>query len=58
MWVVSKATIVLSNVPGPLKPLKFPGTELVGFAACIPGLGDLAIGISAMSMAGRVYVAL
>lgn len=57
MWVVSKATMVLSNVPGPLVPLKYPGAESVGFIACIPGLGDLAIGISAMSMADRLYIA-
>lgn len=49
MWVVSKATVVLSNVPGPKVPMNFGGVECKGLIALIPGLGDLAFGISAIS---------
>ena len=58
MWVASKSTMVLSNVPGPKRSLVFDKAEAVGFGALIPGLGDLAIGISAMSMADRLYMAI
>jgi diacylglycerol O-acyltransferase len=57
MWVVSKATVILSNVPGPKDGLNYPGAKGIGFLALIPGLGDLAFGISAVSMLDRVYMA-
>lgn len=59
MWVVSKATIVMSNVPGPKNNLSWPEKKVkaIGFLALIPGLGDLAFGISAMSMGDRLYMA-
>lgn len=59
MWVVSKATIVMSNVPGPRNNLVWPEKKVkaIGFLALIPGLGDLAFGISAMSMGDRLYMA-
>jgi hypothetical protein len=59
MWVVSKATIVMSNVPGPKDGLNFPdkGMKCLGFFGLIPGLGDLAFGISATSMHERLYMA-
>ncbi len=57
MWVVSKATVILSNVPGPKTGLTYRGVKTVGFIALIPGLGDLAFGISAMSMVDRLYMA-
>jgi hypothetical protein len=56
MWVVSKATLVLSNVPGPKDGLNYPGAKGIGFVALIPGLGDLAFGISAVSMLDRLYM--
>jgi len=49
MWFVSKATIVFSNVPGPKVPLNFNGVKSKGLIALIPGNGDLALGISAIS---------
>lgn len=49
MWSVSKATLVLSNVPGPKKPLVFNGVKSRSLIALIPGNGDLAFGISAIS---------
>jgi hypothetical protein len=51
MWVVSKATFAFSNVPGPKKPLDYGnGAKAHGCFALIPGLGDLAFGISAISL--------
>ena len=57
MWVVSKATIVLSNVPGPRTPMKFGDKECRGIVGLIPGLGDLAFGISAMSQGEQLIMA-
>lgn len=57
MWVVSKATIVLSNVPGPKTCLDFGYTKCRGIIGLIPGLGDLAFGISAISHANSLYMA-
>lgn len=57
MWVVSKATVVLSNVPGPRVPFNFKGAECKGIIALIPGLGDLAFGISAISQGEQLYMA-
>lgn len=57
MWVVSKATVVLSNVPGPKVPFQFGTAACKGIVALIPGLGDLAFGISCMSHADTVYMA-
>ena len=60
MWVVSKATVVLSNVPGPKTGLFWPslGTKALGFIGWIPGLGDLAFGVSIMSLGERMYMAI
>ena len=58
MWVVSKATLVLSNVPGPREPLKYyGGVKSRALIALIPGLGDLAFGISAISHADTLLMA-
>lgn len=56
MWVVSKATVVMSNVPGPKTGLVFNGAKAKCFFAMIPGLGDLAFGISAMSMGDNMIM--
>lgn len=56
MWVASKATLILSNVPGPKSSLVYNGVKTVGFLGLIPGIGDLAFGMSAMSMVERLYM--
>jgi diacylglycerol O-acyltransferase / wax synthase len=58
MWVVSKATIVLSNVPGPKRCMKFGDVKCKGLVGLIPGLGDLAFGISAMSQGDQLIMAI
>lgn len=57
MWVVSKATLILSNVPGPKEGFKYKNATAIGSLALIPGLGDLAFGISALSCKDRIYMA-
>lgn len=59
MWVVSKATLIISNVPGPKEPLNYNGNvKSKALLALIPGLGDLAFGISAMSHADALLMAI
>ncbi len=57
MWFVSKATLVLSNVPGPKTPLVFNGVKSKSCIALIPGNGDLAFGISAISHCEKMTMA-
>ena len=57
MWMCSKATMVMSNVPGIKEGYKFGEAQSVGFVGLIPGIGDLAIGISATSSRDRLYMA-
>ena len=40
---------MMSNIPGPKTRLIFNGKKSESFGALIPGLGDLAFGISAIS---------
>lgn len=50
MWVASKSTLIISNIPGPKEPLIYQGNvKSRALFALIPGLGDLAFGISAIS---------
>lgn len=58
MWVVSKATVVFSNVPGPKVPLKFGNVNSRALVGLIPGLGDLAVGISALSHVDDLIMAI
>lgn len=58
VWVVSKTTVVISNVPGPTVPMVFKGYKTRGFIGMIPGLGDCAFGISAISMGNSLYMAI
>lgn len=57
MVFISKATLVMSNVPGPKSGFKLGDTKCVGFAALVPGMGDLAFGITAMSVSETLYMA-
>jgi len=57
MWyTVSKTTLIFSNLPGPRTPLQFNGIKSKGLIALVPGLGDLAFGITAVSMGDTVYL--
>ena len=57
MWLISKATMVMSNVPGPKNGFVLGGAKCVGIVALVPGLGDLALGITALSIGETFYMA-
>ena len=52
----SKATAVLTNVPGPREPLYLAGRKLEKIMFWVPQSGHLALGISILSYAGGVML--
>jgi len=52
----SKATAVLTNVPGPREPLYLAGRRLDRMMFWVPQSGHLGLGISILSYAGRVML--
>ena len=52
----SKATVVMTNVPGPQMPLYIAGKELAGIMAWVPQSGRVALGLSIISYNGKVFV--
>ncbi len=52
----SKATVVMTNVPGPQMPLYIAGKELAGVMAWVPQSGRVALGLSIISYNGKVFV--
>ena len=58
-WIFNKSTLAFSNVPGPKKGILFDdGVRAVGFIALVPGLGDLAFGMTGISMCDNLYFAI
>jgi WS/DGAT/MGAT family acyltransferase len=53
-----KATAVMTNVPGPAKPLKLCGSTLRQSMFWVPASGDVGIGVSILSYAGGVQFGL
>ena len=53
-----KATAVMTNVPGPAKPLKFCGSTLRQTMFWVPASGDVGVGVSILSYAGGVQFSL
>ena len=53
-----KATAVMTNVPGPAKPLKFCGSTLRQTMFWVPASGDLGVGVSILSYGGGVQFGL
>ena len=53
----SKASLVLTNVPGPKKRVRFCGRELVGLVAWVPQSGKLGIGVSLISYDDEIRLA-
>lgn len=51
-----KATIVLTNVPGPPVPLYLAGQKVREMMFWVPQAGRLGVGISILSYAGNVYL--
>lgn len=54
----SKGTGVMTNVPGPRRPVTLVGTRLVGTIGWGPTSGDLALGVAMFSYAGTVTIGL
>ena len=54
----SKASIVLTNVPGPRRKLYFAGRPIRRMMFWVPQAGDIGIGISIISYAGEVSLGL
>ncbi|HRI17321.1 MAG TPA: wax ester/triacylglycerol synthase family O-acyltransferase [Burkholderiaceae bacterium] len=53
-----KATAVMTNVPGPAKPLEFCGATLRQSMFWVPASGDIGVGVSILSYAGGVQFSL
>lgn len=53
----SKASLVLTNVPGPRRRIRFCGRELVALMAWVPQSGRLGLGVSVMSYADELRLA-
>jgi diacylglycerol O-acyltransferase / wax synthase len=51
-----KATIVMTNVPGPRESISLCGKRLAGLMAWVPQSGRLAVGVSVLSYAGMLQV--
>jgi diacylglycerol O-acyltransferase / wax synthase len=50
----SKASVVMTNVPGPAAPLTLAGTRVAGLMAWVPQAGGIAVGVSLVSYRGAV----
>jgi diacylglycerol O-acyltransferase / wax synthase len=53
-----KATAVMTNVPGPAQPLKFCGATVEKVMFWVPQSGDIGLGLSILTYAGRVQFGL
>ena len=53
-YVASKATAVMTNVPGPKAPLSLAGRRLSRMMFWVPQSGDIGLGVSILSYAGGV----
>lgn len=52
----TKCTLVLTNVPGPRRPVYLAGTRLAGVVGWVPAGGSVGLGLSIFSYDGRVTV--
>jgi len=52
----SKASVVMTNVPGPQMPLYIAGKELDRIMAWVPQAGRVSIGLSIISYNGKVFI--
>jgi hypothetical protein len=53
-----KASVVVSNVPGPQSPLHLCGQRITEMYFWVPQSGSIGIGLSLLSYAGQVYCGL
>ena len=52
----AKASLVVTNVPGPREPLHLGGRRVAGITAWPPQSGSLGVGVSVISYAGRIVL--
>ena len=52
----SKTSLVLTNVPGPDRPVYFAGTKVAGVIPWVPGRGTISLGLSLFSYNGTVTI--
>jgi diacylglycerol O-acyltransferase / wax synthase len=52
----SKSSLVLTNVPGPRRPVYLAGTKVAGIMGWVPAAGGIALGVSVFSYDGKVTV--
>ncbi len=52
----AKTSAVMTNVPGPRKPIYLAGQRLHSLMFWVPRAGDIGLGLSILSYAGNVYV--
>jgi len=52
--LASRATAVITNVPGPTEPLTVAGSRLKQWLSWVPQSGDVGMGVSIFSYAGQV----
>ncbi len=56
--VASRATAVMTNLPGPPEPLTVAGNEIKQLLFWVPQSGDIGMGVSILSYAGQVQFGL
>ena len=56
--LLSRATAVMTNVPGPAEPLSVAGSVLRQSLFWVPQSGDIGMGVSILSYAGKVQFGL
>lgn len=56
--LLSRATAVMTNVPGPAEPLRIAGSKLRQVLFWVPQSGDIGMGVSILSYAGKVQFGL
>jgi len=57
-FFANKASMVMTNVPGPQEPLYFAGKKIENFIGWVPRSGRVGMGISIFSYAGKVGIGL
>jgi WS/DGAT/MGAT family acyltransferase len=55
-FFAAKVSAVMTNVPGPRKPIFLAGQRLRSLMFWVPRAGDIGLGLSILSYAGDVYV--
>jgi hypothetical protein len=55
-YLASKVTCVISNVPGPQRPLYLKGHRLRGMMFWVPQRAEIGVGVSMLSFAGELMI--